>query len=77
MSNETSFAGILEEIKNVPIDDDLKVEAVYCFIKSSDDKNISSWALRSGGNKVSSEELLGMLEGACRSVRNDISEEWA
>jgi hypothetical protein len=67
------FAGLATE----PLDDGLTVQSAFVLVKGHDDEDDSvAWAGRSGGAAMSTEELLGALEGLISSIRRDLASDW-
>ena len=66
------FAGLPTD----PLPDGATVQAAFALVKGVEDDGSIAWEGRSGGVPVSTEELLGALEGLVRSLRNDLASDW-
>lgn len=75
-SSRTTFTALLGELETDELEDDLKVESVFALIRSRDKDGSAVWSGRSGGTKLSSEELLGAMEGLVASIRRDLANDW-
>jgi hypothetical protein len=61
-----------------PLAEGLTVESAFVLVKGVDHEDDSIvWAGRSGGVPLSTEELLGALEGLVCSIRRDLAGDWA
>jgi hypothetical protein len=52
------------------------IVSIFSLVKIRDSDGDIQWAARSGGEEMSSEELLGALSGLTASVRRDLADEW-
>lgn len=67
------FGGLATE----PLADGLTVQSAFVLVRGLDDEDDSiTWAGRSGGAAISTEELLGALEGLVYSIRRDLASDW-
>jgi hypothetical protein len=51
--------------------------SVWMLVKSRDVEGDIVWGIRTAGNPLSSEELLGALMGFTESLKRDLSSDWA
>ena len=72
----TSFGELFAGLDADPLDDGTTVDSVFCLIKVTDTDGEPGWSIRSGGAGISSEELLGALEGFVTSLRNELASDW-
>ena len=73
---EVPMARLVGDFVTAAIDDDLSVVSVFALLKATDNHGAVAWSGRSGGAKLSSEELLGALEGLTESLRRDLASDW-
>lgn len=73
---EIPMRRLVGDFVTAPLDSDLDVVSVFAVVKAIDDHGSIAWAARSGGAKLSSEELLGALEGLTESLRRDLAGDW-
>lgn len=58
------------------IDQDVNVQSIFMIIKAAESDGSAVWSARSGGDPISSEELLGLLEGLAHSLRSALAQDW-
>jgi len=75
MNDKVLFGDLLKDFETDDIDDDLEIDTVCCLIKASNETDVS-WMVRRSGKKISSEEILGILETLAHSIREDLKDEW-
>lgn len=59
-----------------PLDADLSVVSAFMVIKAAAPDGSITWVARSGGTKLSSEELLGSIVGYADSLLQYLAEAW-
>jgi hypothetical protein len=69
-------ADIAGDLETNALDPDLHPESVFLVIKATSESGDTAWAARSAGAPLSSEELLGALEGLAESIRRDLAADW-
>ena len=52
------------------------VVSIFSLVKLRDNDGDIQWASRSGGEGLSSEELLGALTGLVASIQRDLADDW-
>jgi hypothetical protein len=72
----TTFSELLAGYGTVKIADGMAVESVFALLKLRSENGRPSWSVRSGGVKLTSEELLGTLEGLTTSIRAKLTRGW-
>jgi hypothetical protein len=70
------FSELLAGLETVGVQDEYLIESVFAIIKAKREDGASVWHVRSSEMKLSSEELLGALEGYAATVRQDLSASW-
>jgi hypothetical protein len=70
------FSELLAGMETVGVADEYLIESVFAVIKSRRADGVLVWHVRSAEMKLSSEELLGALEGYAATVRQDLAESW-
>jgi hypothetical protein len=70
------FSELLAGIETVGIVDEHLIESVFAVIKARRPDGIPAWYVRSAEMKLSSEEVLGALDGYAATVREDLSASW-
>ena len=58
------------------LDDGDTVVSIFGLVKIRDSDGDVQWAGRTGGEPMSSEELLGALSGLVASIRADLASDW-
>jgi hypothetical protein len=72
----TSFSELLAGLETVGVIDDYLIETVFAVIKARRGDGAPVWYVRSSEMRLSSEELLGALEGYATTVRTDLAASW-
>lgn len=70
------FSDLLAGLDTIGVPDGNLIESVFAVIKARSDSGVPVWFVRSAEMKLSSEELLGALEGYASSVRQDVAGSW-
>jgi hypothetical protein len=70
------FSELLGDIDTVGVVDEHLIESVFAVIKSRRPDGAAAWYVRSAEMKLSSEEVLGALEGYAATVRQDLAASW-
>jgi hypothetical protein len=71
-----AFSELLAGLETVGVVDEYLIESVCAVIKARRADGVPVWFVRSAEMKLSSEELLGALEGYAATVRQDLSASW-
>ncbi len=77
--DEVDEVDMREVFAGLPTDglpDGASVQAAFVLVKGLEEDGSIAWEGRTGGAPVSTEELLGALEGLVRSLRNDLASDW-
>ena len=74
--DEVDMRDVFAGLPTAPLPDSATVHAAFVLVKGLEDDGSIAWEGRSGGAPVSTEELLGALEGLVRSLRNDLASDW-
>ena len=70
------FSELLAGMETVGVADELLIESVFAVIKARRPDGFPLWYVRSAEMKLSSEELLGALDGYAATVRQDLALSW-
>ena len=70
------FSELLAGLETVGVADEHLIESVFAVIKSRRVDGVPVWHVRSAEMKLSSEELLGALDGYAATVREDVAGSW-
>jgi hypothetical protein len=70
------FDTLVKGFTTEAIDDGDSVVTIFSLLKLQDSDGDIQWAARSGGEPMSSEELLGALSGLVASMQRDLSADW-
>ena len=70
------FSELLAGMETVGVADEFLIESVFAVIKSRRADGALVWHVRSAEMKLSSEELLGALDGYAATVREELAESW-
>jgi hypothetical protein len=70
------FAGLVRGFTTAPLAERDVVVSVFAVFKAWSAAGEVVWAGRSGGDPLSSEELLGALSGLAASIERDLAEDW-
>ena len=71
-----SFSELLAGLQTVGVADKHLIESVFAVIKARRVDGVLVWHVRSAEMKLSSEELLGALDGYAATVREDVARSW-
>ena len=71
-----SFSELLAGLDTVAVVDQYLIESVFAIIKARRSDGAVVWHVRSSEMKLSSEELLGALDGYAASLRQDVAASW-
>lgn len=72
----TPFSELLAGYGTTAIGDGMNVESVFALLKVRGEDGSPAWLVRSGGAQLSSEELLGVLDGLTTSMRQRLIQAW-
>jgi hypothetical protein len=72
----TSFSDLFAGLETVGIVDEHLIESIFAIIKARRAGGTTSWFVRSAEMKLSSEEVVGALEGYLDTVRQDVAGSW-
>lgn len=70
------FSELLAGLDTVGVADEHLIESVFAVIKSRRIDGMPVWHVRSAEMKLSSEEMLGALDGYAATVREDLAQSW-
>lgn len=70
------FSELLAGLDTVGVADEHLIESVFAVIKARRADGVPVWHVRSAEMKLSSEELLGALDGYAETVRQDVASSW-
>jgi hypothetical protein len=70
------FDNLVDGFTTEAIDDGDSVVTIFSLLKLQDSDGDIQWAARSGGEPMSSEELLGALSGLVASIQRDLAADW-
>ncbi len=74
--NTVPFESLVAGLVTEALPEDVSLKAAFCLILGETETGETVWSARSGGQKLSSEELLGALEGLTLSLRQDLAADW-
>lgn len=72
----TSFSQLLAGYGTTTLGEGMHIESVFALLKVRGDDGSAAWVVRSGGARVSPEELLGVLDGLTTSMRHKLTKAW-
>jgi len=72
----TPFSVLLAGYGTTALGEGLEVESVFALLKVRAEDGSAAWSVRSGGSPVTSEELLGVLDGLTTSMRQRLTMAW-
>ena len=75
-NEEVHYTKLVEGLTTEDLDPGEDVIAIFSLLKIQDDEGDEGWTVRSGGEPLSQEELLGVLTGLAASIKRDLAEEW-
>ena len=70
------FSEMLAGLDTVGVDNQYLIESVFAIIKARRPDGSAVWHVRSSEMKLSSEELLGALDGYMATVRQEVAGSW-
>lgn len=70
------FSELLAGLDTVGVSDEHLIESVFAVIKARRIDGVAVWYVRSAEMNLSSEELLGALDGYAATVRQDLAGSW-
>ena len=70
------FSELLAGLETVGVADEHLIESVFAVIKARRVDGVPVWHVRSAEMRLSSEELLGALDGYAASLRDDVASSW-
>jgi hypothetical protein len=70
------FSDLFAGLRTVRIGDGYLIESIFAVIKARRSDGVPIWHVRSAEMKLSSEELLGALEGYAATLREELSSSW-
>ena len=73
---QMSYVDLVQGFTTDVLDDGDTVVSIFGLVKIRDSDGDVQWAGRSGGEPMSSEELLGALSGLVASIRADLASDW-
>jgi len=76
MGKTIPYPQMVAGLDTAPLEDGDELVSIVSLIKARDAGGEIVWALRSGGQSISAEELLGALLGLTDSMRRDLAGDW-
>ncbi len=73
---QVSFSQLLAGYGTTEIGDGMDIESVFALLKVRTENGSAEWSVRSGGLRLSVEEMLGVLEGLTTSLRQRLTRAW-
>ena len=70
------YVDLVQGFTTDALDDGDTVVSIFGLVKIRDNDGDVQWAGRSGGEPMSSEELLGALSGLVASIQADLASDW-
>lgn len=70
------FSELFAGLDTIGVADQYLIESVFAIIKARRPDGVAVWNVRSSEMKLSSEELLGALDGYAATVRQDVAGSW-
>ena len=70
------FSELLAGYGTTTIGEGMAVESVFALLKVRAEDGSAEWAVRSGGLRLSPEELVGVLDGLTASLRQRLTRAW-
>ncbi|MDQ4068669.1 MAG: hypothetical protein M3203_04210 [Actinomycetota bacterium] len=70
------FSELLAGYGTTTIGEGMEIESVFALLKLRGEDGRPAWSVRTGGSPLTSEELLGVLEGLTTSVRQRLTKAW-
>lgn len=72
----TAFSDLLAGLETNRVAEGQLIESVFAVIKARAAGGVPVWYVRTGEMRLSSEEVLGALDGYAASVREDVAKSW-
>jgi hypothetical protein len=72
----TPFSVLLAGYGTTAIGEGMQIESVFALLKVRAEDGSAAWSVRSGGSPLTSEELLGVLDGLTTSMRERLAMSW-
>ncbi len=73
----TPFSELLAGYGTTTIGEGMRVESVFALLKVRAADGSAAWSVRTGGSPLTSEELLGVLDGLTTSMRQRLTRAWS
>ena len=70
------FSELLAGYGTTTIGEGMRVESVFALLKVRAEDGSAAWSVRSGGLPLTTEELLGVLDGLTTSMRQRLTKAW-
>lgn len=70
------FSALLAGYGTTSLGDGMHVDSVFALLKVRAEDGTAAWSVRSGGVPLTSEELLGVLDGLTTSMRQRLTLAW-
>jgi hypothetical protein len=70
------FSRLLAGYGTTTIGEGMRVESVFALLKVRAEDGSAAWSVRSGGAPLTTEELLGVLDGLTTSMRQKLTRAW-
>ncbi len=70
------FSELLAGYGTTTIGEGMEIESVFALLKLRGEDGRPAWSVRTGGSALTSEELLGVLEGITTSIRQRLTRAW-
>lgn len=74
--DQVPYRALVEGFTTDALDEGDTVVSIFSLVKVRDRDDDIQWIARSGGDEMSSEELLGALAGLVASMQRDLADEW-
>ena len=71
-----SFSELLAGYGTTTIGDGMEIVSVFALLKVRAEDGSAAWSVRSGGTRLTAEELLGVLDGLTMSLRHRLTRAW-
>ena len=72
----TPFSVLLRGYGTTTIGEGMRIESVFALLRVRAEDGSPAWSVRSGGAALTSEELLGVLDGLTTSMRQRLTMAW-
>ena len=76
MGKSIPYPQLVADLDTAPLDDGDELVSIVSLVKARAADGEIVWAVRSGGQKISAEELLGALLALTDSMRRDLAGDW-